>query len=442
MTRTTAVHAHPADIAQRLIRFDTTNPPGSEILCITYLNDLLAEAGFETQIRAKEPSRANLITRLKGEGNAPPLLLQGHVDVVSTANQPWTHPPFDGMVKDGYLWGRGALDMKGGVAMMVAALMRAKAESASLPGDVILAVVSDEEYEGIYGARYLVEEYPYLFEGVRYAIGEGGGVASYISGRRFYPIMVGEKQVCWMQATVRGSGGHASMPVRGEAMAKLARLLIQLDTHRLPVHLTPVVQQMIEALMHALPAPESDLICKLLEPELVDTALDNLGEEGRRLNALLRNTVTPTVVRGGSQTNVLPTEITVQLDGRLLPGCTPDDMLAELRPIIGDDVEIEITQFNPGPPPPDMALYDTLADILRQADPSGVPIPDMTPGVTDAAFFSRLGIQTYGFLPLNMPPDFEWWRTIHNADERVPVAALEFGTNALFSALQRFGEIN
>ncbi len=433
----------PVEILQNLIRFDTTNPPGNEILCINYLNNLLTEAGFETQILAKEPSRANLVTRLSGQGNAPPLLLQGHVDVVSTAGQPWTRPPFDGLIEDGYLWGRGALDMKSGVAMIVAALMRARAEGTNLPGDVILAVVSDEEYEGVYGARYLVEEHPYLFEGVRYAIGEGGGVSDYISGRKFYPIMVGEKQVCWMKATLRGEGGHASIPRSGGAMAKLAQMLAQLDQRRLPVHLTPVVRQLIEALMDVLPAPVSDLMCQLLEPELTDKALDKIGgEDGRWLNALLRNTVTPTVVRGGSQTNVIPTEITLQLDGRLLPGFTPDDMLAELRPIIGNEVDIEIEQFNPGPPPPDMALYDTLADILRQADPQGVPIPTLATGVTDAAFFARLGIQTYGFLPLNMPPDFNWWSTIHNADERVPLAALDFGTNAVYSALQRFGEMN
>jgi acetylornithine deacetylase/succinyl-diaminopimelate desuccinylase-like protein len=436
-----AIYHRPAEIAQNLIRFDTTNPPGNEILCINYLNGLLTDAGFETQVLAKEPSRANLVTRLKGEGHAPPLLLQGHVDVVSTANQPWTKPPFDGIIENGYLWGRGALDMKSGVSMMVAALMRAKAEGANLPGDVILAVVSDEEYEGIYGARYLVEEHAHLLEGVRYAIGEGGGAANYISGRKFYDIMVGEKQVCWMKATVRGVGGHASMPRRGGAMTKLAQMLAQLDSQQLPVHLTPVVRQLIEALMDALPAPASDLMCQLLEPEMTDKTLDKIGgDDGRWLNALLHNTVTPTVVKGGSQTNVIPTEITVQLDGRLLPGFTPDDMLAELRAIIGNEIEIEIEQFNPGPPPPDMTLYDMLADILRQADPTGVPIPTMATGVTDAAFFSRLGIQTYGFLPMNIPPDFDWWATIHNADERVPVAALDFGAQAVYSALQRFGE--
>jgi len=427
-------------ILQDLIRFDTTNPPGNEILCINYLNELMTQAGFETQILAKAPSRANLVTRLKGAGNAPPLLLQGHVDVVSTAGQKWTKPPFGAVIEGGYVWGRGALDMKSGVAMMVTALLRLKAAGETPPGDVILTVLSDEEYEGIYGAGYLVTEHPHLFEGVRYAIGEGGGQAAYLSGRKFYPIMVGEKQVCWMKATVRGAGGHASMPRRGGAMAKLGHLLNQLDQNRLPVHLTPAVQRMIEAYVEALPAPNNAVLRRLLDPALTDHVLEQIGGEDARLfDAVLHNTVTPTVVRGGTQTNVIPSEISLELDGRLLPGFTPDDMLAELRAIIGSEVEIEIMQFNPGPPPPDMGLYDTLADILREMDGDGAPVPEVNPGVTDAAFFGRLGIQTYGFLPLDMPPGFHWWETIHNADERVPVDSLEFGTTAVYRALQRFG---
>ena len=436
-----AIYQRPAEILQSLIRFDTTNPPGNEILCINYLNDLLTQAGFETQILAKEPSRANLVTRLKGDGNAPPLLLQGHVDVVTTANQKWTHPPFEGKLLDGYIWGRGALDMKGGVSMMVSALMRAKAEGITPPGDVLLTIVSDEEYEGIYGAGYLVTEHKHIFEGVRYAIGEGGGESDVLMGRKIYRIMVGEKQVCWMKATVRGAGGHASLPRRGGAMAKLAQLLNQLDQHRLPVHLTPAVRHMIEATVEVLPAPDNAIVRRLLDPTLADRVLDQMrGEEGRLFDALLHNTVTPTVVRGGFQTNVIPGEISIELDGRLLPGFTPDDMFAELHPIIGKEVELEIMQFNPGPPAPDMKLYDTLAGILGEMDSAGAAVPIVNPGVTDAAFFGRLGSQTYGFLPLNMPSDFNWWQTIHNADERVPVAALEFGAEAVYQVLRRFGQ--
>ena len=184
------------NLLQDLLRFDTTNPPGDEAACINYIDQLLNGAGFQTLILGKSPERPNLITRLEGQGNAAPLLLYGHVDVVTTARQDWQHPPFEGKLVDGYLWGRGALDMKGGIAMMLAALLRAKSQKLPLAGDVVLALVSDEEAGGHFGARSLVEQHPDLFAGVRYAIGEFGGFSFNFGRRRFYPVMVAEKQVC------------------------------------------------------------------------------------------------------------------------------------------------------------------------------------------------------------------------------------------------------
>ena len=186
----------PAELLQRLIRFDTTNPPGNEADCIAFVQSLLAEAGITSTLLTRTPGRPNLIARLPGRGEAPPLLMQGHVDVVTTAQQQWQHPPFAGEERDGLIWGRGALDMKGGVAMMVAAMLRARFEESPLPGDVLLCLVSDEEAGGNDGARFLVEEHADLFTGVRYAIGEFGGFTLHLAGRRFYPVMVAEKQSC------------------------------------------------------------------------------------------------------------------------------------------------------------------------------------------------------------------------------------------------------
>src|SRR5437667_7054259 len=247
-----AIYQRPAELLQQLTRFNTTNPPGDEAACIAYINQLLTEAGFSTTILAADPARPNLIARLQGQGNASPLLLQGHVDVVTTEKQVWQHPPFAGNIQDGYVWGRGALDMKGGVAMMVAAVLRAKAENVLLPGDVLLAIVSDEEAGGEYGAKYLVENHADVFKDVRYALGEFGGFTMYIAGQRFYPIQVMEKQTCGLQAIVRGPGGHGSLPMRGGATAKLGKFLQKLDEHRLPVHITSVPKQMIETLANAL----------------------------------------------------------------------------------------------------------------------------------------------------------------------------------------------
>jgi acetylornithine deacetylase/succinyl-diaminopimelate desuccinylase-like protein len=230
----------PVELLQKLIQFDTTNPPGSEVGCISFIRDLLASAGIDSEVFTRSADRPNLIARLPGLGKSRPFLLYGHVDVVTTVNQQWEHPPFEGKLAGGYIWGRGALDMKGGVAMMLAAFLRAKAEGLQLPGDVILTIVSDEEAGGDNGAKFLVEDPPEQFEGIRYAIGEFGAFTMVIVNRRFYPIQVAEKQMCWMKATLRGAGGHGSLPVRDGAMAKLARLLDQLNRHRLPVHITPV----------------------------------------------------------------------------------------------------------------------------------------------------------------------------------------------------------
>ncbi|MFN2166798.1 MAG: M20/M25/M40 family metallo-hydrolase [Anaerolineae bacterium] len=439
---TTSIYQRPVKVLQNLIRFDTTNPPGNESACISYIDDLLTQAGFETKILARDEKRANLVTRLPGRGQAPPLLLYGHVDVVPARAEEWTHPPFAADIADGYIWGRGTLDMKGAVAMMLAALMRAKAEGFVPPGDVVFAALSDEERGGDFGARFLVEEHAEWFDGIRYALGEAGGFSLHLGESKVYPIMVAEKQMCWMKATVRGQGGHGSAPVHGQAMARLAKLLTALDRHRLPVHITPVAREMISQMANTLPLAQRTVLRQLLNPLLTDRLLGFLGPLQGMIAPLLHNTVSATVLHGGSSVNVIPSEVSVELDGRLLPGYTPDDMVAELRAIVGDEVELAVKRFEPGPPEPDMGLYPTLAEILVAADPEGTPIPLLVGGVTDGRHFARLGIQTYGFTPMKMPPGFNFFRLAHGADERIPEDALDFGIEAIYAVLHRFGEGN
>ena len=434
-----AIYTRPAELLQALIRFDTTNPPGNEAACVGYVNDLLTAAGIPTTILARDPARPNLVARLRGQGNAPPLLLQGHLDVVTTAHQQWQHPPFGGEIVDGAVWGRGTLDMKGGIAMMLAAMLRAQAEGAPLPGDILLALVSDEEASSAYGARFLVEEHPALFTGVRYALGEFGGFSLYLGGRRFYPIMVAEKQICGVRLTVRGPGGHAAFPLRGGAMARLGRVLARLDAARLPAHLTPVVGAMIETVAGALPPPVGPALLGLLDPARADAVLDALGPQGALFDPLLHNMVNATIVQGGEQVNVIPSKVDVVLDGRVLPGYGAADMRAELHELLGDEVEIAITLDETHPVTPDLSLFPVLAGVLREADPDGIPMPYMLAAVTDGRHFARLGIQCYGFLPMQLPPDFQFQTTIHAADERIPVDAVNWGTAAMFAALQRVG---
>jgi acetylornithine deacetylase/succinyl-diaminopimelate desuccinylase-like protein len=429
----------PAALLQKLIQFDTTNPPGNERPVIQYIQGLLTEAGIGSQILALDENRPNLIARLPGEGKSAPLLLYGHVDVVTAENQTWTHPPFSGTLEDGYIWGRGALDMKGGVAMLVSAFLKAKAEGLRPPGDVILALVSDEEAGGDAGARFLVEQHPEQFAGVRYALGEFGGFTLTIGGKRFYPIQVAEKQICWLKATLRGTGGHGSLPVRQDgALHSLGRYLQAVTSRRLPVHITPVAQKMLSMLASSVGGVRGALLGQLLHPRLTDSVLNTIGKNGRIFDPLLHNTVSPTIIHTSQKVNVIPSEVSVEMDGRLLPGFKPEDMLAELRRVTTADVTVEVVRFDPGPADPDMGLFDTLAGILREADPQGIPIPLLLSGVTDGRFFSRLGIQTYGYLPMQLPEDFNFSGVIHAADERVPAAAIAFGTQAIFQAMNRF----
>ena len=433
------IYQRPVELLQNLIRFDTTNPPGKEGECTAYIYDLLKEVGYRPNVLAKQANRPNLITRLKGRGEAPPLLIYGHVDVVTTAHQNWTYPPFEGRIVDGYVWGRGALDMKSGVAMMLAAFLRAKAEGFEPAGDILFSVMSDEEALGEFGVKFLVEEHPDQFEGIRYALGEFGGISMIMAGKKFYPIQVAEKQVCWMKMKITGPGGHGSRIMRGGAMAQLGEILQKLDHAQLPIHITKCSRMMIESIADELSFPANLFLRLMLQPMFTRRILGLLGPAGANMEPLFSNTVNATIVRGGEKVNVIPSEIELQLDGRLLPGYRPDDMIAELKGFIGSEVEIEVETYEPMEAEPDLGWFDTLSGILRECDPEGVPIPMILPGVTDARYLSKLGIQTYGFTPMKLPEDFAFFDVIHGADERIPVEAVQFGTEAIYKAIQRYG---
>jgi acetylornithine deacetylase/succinyl-diaminopimelate desuccinylase-like protein len=227
--------------------------------------------------------------------------------------------------------------------------------------------------------------------------------------------------------------------VRGGAVAGLARLLRTLDRRRLPVHVTHVPRRMLETIAAELPAPAAAVIRGLLNPRLPDGLLRVLGEPGRAFDPLLHNTVNATIVRAGDQMNVVPSEATVELDGRLLPGFAPDDFLAELRAVVGDDVELEVLRHERGRTEPDLALFGLLAGVLRERDPGATPVPMLLPGVTDGRIFAKLGIQTYGFLPMQLPTELRFTQLLHAADERVPVDAVEFGAAAIRAVLERYG---
>jgi acetylornithine deacetylase/succinyl-diaminopimelate desuccinylase-like protein len=427
----------PVELLRELIRFDTSNPPGNERGCLEFVTDTLAGRGIDCRLVAKESERPNLVARVTGETTAPPLLLYGHVDVVPAEPSEWTHAPFSGDLVADVVWGRGALDMKGGVAMLVAALVNA-ADDVTLESDLVLVLTSDEERGSRNGAKFLVDEHADLFQDVRYALGEIGGFTQWVGRRRLYPIQVAEKQRCLIRATIRGAGGHPSTVVRGTAAAKLGRLLRRLDAKRLPAHVTPPTREMLAAMAEALPPYERVALRGLAQESATNPLLRVLGGAAAPLDAILHNTATPTVIRGGDSSNVIPIEISADLDGRVLPGQRPDDLVRELEDFAGDLAGFELVEEEPPPPAvPDLTLYPMLADVLRRRDPGGVPVPALMPGYTDARYFGRLGIQTYGFLPMRLPREITV-DLIHAPDERVPAEAIRFGTECLVEAIHRY----
>jgi len=423
----------PVELLQRLIRFDTTNPPGAELDCILYICDLLEAGGFECTLVSKDAGRPNLVARLPGRGEAPPLLLHGHVDVVPTAGQKWTHDPFAGDLADGCVWGRGALDMKGGLAMMITALL----DLASLgppAGDLILAVFSDEETGSSMGADFVTREHPELFAGVRYAIGEGGGFSLTLQGKRIYFVHVDEKVRCGLTATVRGRGGHAALDVRGRAMGKLAHLLTTLDENLLPAHLdSPTQRLMVEGIARVLGTKaafvEEDLK-ERLRPGGEPLILDDYTSFFR---AITRNTATPTMLSASVKDNVVPDAISVRLDARLMPGQKASDLVREMQDLVGPDVELEADLEDiEAQGEADLTMLPEFERVLLTThDRTYNVVPFLLPGGTDGRFFRKLGIQPYGFIPVRLPEGLNRFELMHGVDERLPVETIEFGTAVL-----------
>ncbi len=421
----------PGELLSALIKFNTTNPPGNELGPITLIKDLLESHGLETIIRAKDPKRPNLITIIKGARAAPPLLLYGHVDVVTTKGQQWEKPPFQGLIHDGWVWGRGALDMKSGLSMMIVSMLRTLKSGVTPKGDIILAVLSDEEKSSHFGSKFLVSEHRDLFLDVKYAIGEFGGFPLYFGHKTMYAIQVGEKQACGVRVKFRGPPGHGAQPIQGGAIAKMARFLTKIDSQPFTPIITKIPGMMINSIADSLPVNDGALFRQLLQPNRTDSTLALMGTQGGLFWPMLHNTVSPTIVHASDKINVIPGEVILDMDARLLPGQTPENMLSELKSIADPDVEFEIMRFEECPDSLDMGLFPLLAEILSHMDEGSIAVPYLLSGITDARIFAKLGIQTYGWLPMNLPKDFNFFSTVHGANERIPVQSVEFGARSM-----------
>ncbi len=425
------------DLVRALIRFDTSNTgelatTKGEAECARWVAEQLEEVGYETEyIEAGAPGRGNVFTRLKGaDSSRGALMLHGHLDVVPAEASDWSVHPFSGALEDGYVWGRGAVDMKDMVGMLIAVARAFKRSGTVPPRDLVFAFVSDEEAGGNYGCKWLVENRPDLFEGVTEAVGEVGGFSLTIPRREggertLYLIETAEKAMMWMRLSARGRAGHGSMIHDNNAVTAVAEATAKLGRHQFPVVLTDSVEQFLTAV-----AEETGYTFDVDSPDL-EGAIAKLGPIARIVGATLRDTANPTMLKAGYKANVIPATAEAVIDCRVLPGRL-EAFQREVDEIIGPDVTREwITELPPYETSFDGELLDAMNNALLTADPEARTVPYMLSGGTDAKHFATLGIRCFGFAPLKLPPELDFAALFHGVDERVPVDALTFGAQVL-----------
>ncbi|MER5199028.1 M20/M25/M40 family metallo-hydrolase [Streptomyces sp. NPDC002755] len=411
-----------------LIRIDTTNRGGGDCRerpAAEYAAALLAEAGIEPVLLERTPGRTNVVGRIEGtDPAADALLVHGHLDVVPAEAADWSVHPFSGEVRDGVVWGRGAVDMKNMDAMILAVL-RAWARQGVRPRrDLVVAFTADEEASAEDGAGFLADRHPGLFEGCTEAIGESGAFTFHDgAGRELYPIAAGERGTGWLKLTARGRAGHGSKVNRENAVTRLAAAVTRIGEHEWPLRLTPTVSAALTELA-ALYGVDADL-------HDVDALLAKLGPAAALVEATVRNSANPTMLDAGYKVNVIPGEAVAHVDGRYLPG-GEDEFRATLDRLTGPDVDWEFQHREVAlQAPVDAPLYARMRAAVEEFAPEGHVVPYCMSGGTDAKQFSRLGITGYGFAPLRLPEGFDYQALFHGVDERVPVEALHFGVRVL-----------
>ncbi len=450
------------DLLRDLIRIPSVNRgtgeagDANERVCAERIAEHLRAGGVEPKIVEKKAGRGNLIARVEGTGAKPPLLLNAHLDVVEADAGAWRHDPFGAEIHDGYIWGRGAVDMKHMAAMsacVMTLLARNAKDGRRLDRDVIFAAVADEEAGCALGSTFLVDEHAADVR-AEYMLGEVGAFSLHLFGRTFYPIQVAEKGVCGVRATYRGATGHGSMPDPSSAVIRLSRAIERLGRTRLPMHPTAVVQSFIEGMARELPLPQRQVLRRLTTPQVAALILDHLirdATQKRSFGALLSNTASPTVMRAGSKVNVIPGRASIEIDGRTLPGQSESSFLAELREALGEDPStteeerpvIEVLRsLPPVEAPQSTPLFAHLGATLKRHDPTAYPLPYLMPGFTDAKAYARLGTSCYGFAPVRFDPthDINFSAMYHGHDERIPIDGLRWGLRVLYEAVSTFAE--
>ncbi|MFE6737739.1 M20/M25/M40 family metallo-hydrolase [Streptomyces tubercidicus] len=417
------------DLCRDLIRMDTSNygdhsGPG-ERAAAEYVAEKLAEVGLEPQIFESHKGRASTVARIEGEDRSRPgLLIHGHTDVVPANADDWTHHPFSGEIADGCVWGRGAVDMKDMDAMTLAVVRDRLRSGRKPPRDIVLAFLADEEAGGTYGARWLVDHHPHLFEGVTEAISEVGGFSFTVNEQvRLYLIETAQKGMHWMKLTVDGNAGHGSMIHKDNAITELSEAVGRLGRYEFPVRVTKTLRSFLDQL--------GDALGTELDPENMDATLAKLGGIAKLIGASLKNTANPTQLGAGYKVNVIPGQATAHVDGRFLPGYE-EEFLADVDRLLGPRVRREDVHADKALETTfDGALVQAMQSALQAEDPIARAVPYMLSAGTDAKSFDDLGIRGFGFAPLKLPPELDFAGMFHGVDERVPVDGLKFGVRVL-----------
>lgn len=423
------------EIARDLIRFDTSNRGGGdanpEREAAEYVASYLRSLGLSPELYEAAPGRTSVVTRVAGRDRSlPALVLHGHLDVVPADPNGWSVDPFAGVVKDGMLWGRGAVDMKDMCAMMLSAVAEVIRAGESPRRDLILVFFADEENGGVYGSQYLVEQHPELFAGAETAISEVGGYSIEFAGQRAYLIQTGEKAYDWIRLRARGRAAHGSRLWRDNAVTRLAEAVAALGRYKWPIVLSDTTRELLAevAKIYGVDPIQIDPEQLILRAGITDGFI----------LASFATTSNPTVLQAGYKQNVIPDTAEALVDIRSLPSEQPG-LLPQVQQIVGDDIEIESVQSGIGLEVPfEGEVVDAMLESLRLHDPDATVLPYLLPGGTDNKALSKLGITGYGFVPLRLPADFDFSGMFHGVDERVPLESLDFGHRVLVDLLRLY----
>jgi len=433
-------------LLSQLIQINTTNPPGNEVEAARFLREWLERDGLECEVIESSAGRGNLITRTRGTGDGPSLLLLSHLDVAPARPEEGTVDPFSGLIKDGFVWGRGAIDCKGLVAVEAMVMRLLARENIKPKGDIIFAATADEERGGEAGVGWLVKNHPEKIL-ADYVINEGGGFAIPTSRGSLFAVQTAEKGVIWMRVRAGGRPGHGSVPgVADNAILRMAEVVQRLGRHRSEIVLVPTVRRYLEGLSSA-DGPMAKLLARLLStPSMADEILDRMAERDRELaellRAMLRATIAPTIVRGGMKENIIPSTCEAVFDCRILPGQTKEGLLREVQTVLKGIEKLEFEWIHVSEPtesPTDTPLFQCIQEVLREFIPDSSVVPFMMTGGTDSRFLRLKGCVCYGFQPMKADVPFsEVLKMIHGVDERISIENLVFGVSLLYRLVRRF----